>query len=266
MIHTRSFGAPGGLPTVMAHCFLGHSGSWASLVAAMRTPLDVVAFDLPGHGRSPMPDVPGDFHANVADLITSLVTRPALLVGHSFGAASMLRHALRHPATAKGLVLIEPVFFAVAKDQPEYPPYIESEGPMRRALALGDLDLAALKFLQLNIGSPDWNTLPPEARAKMSAQMPLVGAAIPGLYDDSGGLLEPGVMEAFDCPVLVILGARTSPIFFAEARELIKRLPRAHVASVAGAGHMVPITDVDEVARLMDDWLVEVGIDSTTTA
>lgn len=258
-MHSRRFGKPAGRPALLAHCFLGHAGSWKPLVEALPAPLDALAPDLPGHGRSPMPADPGDFHALAAEALGALITRPSLLIGHSFGAAALLRHALLHPASASGLVLIEPVFFAVARAAPEYAPYHADEARVHAAVAAGDLVGAARAFLALNPGSPDFDRLPEPAQAAMAAQMALVTATRAGLFEDSGGLLRPGVMETFTAPVLILLGADTTPIFHATAKALLERLPDATASVIPGAGHMAPITHAPETAAAIHDWMQRTG-------
>lgn len=261
MIHATHLGAPDGLPAVLAHCFLGHSGSWAAFVQASNPQPDALAFDLPGHGRSPMPDDPGDFHAMCAGVVAQVVERPALLIGHSFGAASLLRYALHNPEMVLGLVLIEPVFFAAGQNEPEYDPYVATEKPLHDAILAGDLEQAAKHFLSLNVGSPDWEKLPEPVRQLMARQMRLVGAAVEGLFEDSGGLLEPGLMESFTPPVLLINGEKTTGIFHATVRGLAQRLANVRCVEIAGAGHMVPISHPVETARAVDTWRAENGLD-----
>lgn len=261
MLHSRRMGAPGGLPALLAHCFLGHGGSWKPLVEALPVPLDALVPDLPGHGQSPAPADPGDFHALTAAALGALVTGPSLLIGHSFGAASLLRHALHHPATVTGLVLIEPVFFAAAEGEAAYEPYRAVEAPLHAAVAAGDLAQAARLFLALNPGSPDFDRLTPTAQAGMAAQMRLVTATRAGLFEDSGGLLRPGVMEGFDTPVLVILGSDTTPIFRATLRGLQDRLPDVTAATIPGAGHMVPLSHAQQTAAVIHQWMRAKGLE-----
>ncbi len=258
-LHGRRLGKPWGQPALLAHCFLSHGGIWARLIAALPAPLDALAPDLPGHGKSPMPADPGDFHALVAEAIGGLVTQPSLLIGHSFGAASLLRHALHHPAQATGLVLIEPGLFAIARDEPEHAPYLAQEAPMHAAVQGGDLAQAARHFLALNPGSPDYDALAEPVQMAMAAQMLLVVACVAGLHEDSGGLLAPGLMEGFDVPVLLMVGSETTPIFHAMVRALARRLPRAEIAVIAGAGHMVPASHPREAAAAIQGWMQRTG-------
>lgn len=252
-IHSRRLGQPDGQAAVLAHCFLGYSGSWARMIDRLAEPLDALALDMPGHGRSAMPVDPGDFHALVAAAITAHVTRPSLLIGHSFGAASMLRHALHHPDTAQGMVLIEPVFFAAAEDT-DLDAYVRGRQPLQDAFDAGDWPAAVRLFLSQNVGSPDYDTLADHAQALMEAQMKLVAAGEAGLIQDSGGLLAPGMMERFEAPVLLIVGSETTQIFHATVQGLQRRLPRAEIAVVDGAGHMVPISHAAQTAAVIDEW------------
>ena len=263
MIFTRRFGTPGALPTLMAHCFLGHSGAWQGLVDAMQTSVDALVFDMPGHGRSTAPTPPQDLHAAVSELITGFVTQPSLMIGHSFGGAAVLRHALHHPATARGLVLIEPVFFAAARGTPEYAAYLVEQRAMDAALATGDLAQAVRLFLAQNPGSPDFDTLPVPAQDLLMTQIRLHEAGNAGILGDSGHLLAPGLMEGFAPPVLILLGSATAPLFRATAEGLSRRLPNARIAVVEGAGHMLPISHPQATADLVEAWLHETRLHET---
>jgi len=260
MIHTTRMGAPTGLPAVLAHCFLGHSGGWKRLLEAMETPLDALAFDLPGHGRSAPWDGKGDLHTVATAALAAQITQPALLIGHSFGGTLALRQALEAPETVRGLVLIEPVLFAAARDTPVFAANIESEKPLRAAFMRGDLAGAAREFFALNGDEAGWNAMPEAARAVMIRQMAMIDAAAPALMADNAGLLLPGRMAAFDKPVLVLAGALSPPIFPAAAEAVAGRLPRAEYTRVPGAGHMAPLTHPAATAALIDGWLARNGL------
>lgn len=252
ILATTRFGAPGARPAVLAHCFLGHARAWARLVAALRRPLDALAFDLPGHGASPAPP-PGDLQAQVVAAMAPLVQAPSLLIGHSFGATVALRFALENPGLATGLVLFEPVFFAAARATPEYAPWLAVERPVHEALAQGRTHDAARAFLATNGG--DWAGMTPRAQAAMAARMPLLTATAPGIFDDSGDQLAPGRLEGLDLPVLMLAGSASPAMFRAIPRALARRLPRAEVHEIAGAGHMLPLTHPAESAGAIDAWL-----------
>lgn len=258
-VHRTRLGRPGGLPAVFAHCFLGHSGTWSRLIAALRTPLDAQAFDMPGHGRSGAWGGQGDLHAEVAALVGRFVADPALLIGHSFGGAAALRFALDRPERVTGLVLIEPVFFAVAAGEPEFAAHRAAEAMLHEAFATGDMQEAGRVFLALNGDADAWDALPEPQRAQIARQMPMVAASVAGVHADSGGLAAPGRLEAFDRPVLLLDGAVSPPTFGAVNRALARRLPRACRVTLPGAGHMLPITHGPEVADAIDRFLLDHG-------
>jgi pimeloyl-ACP methyl ester carboxylesterase len=253
-------GVAGGRSAVLAHCFLGHSGAWPRLLAALRAPLDAVAFDLPGHGRSDPWDGSGDLLATVAVGFDELTEDGALLIGHSFGAAGALRFAVTHPERVAGLVLIEPVFFAAARNEPEFIENEAAEAGLRAAYAAGDMAAAAAEFFALNGDAAGWAGMPAKMRAQVLAQMPMVAASVPGLHHDNAGLLAPGRMAGLRAPVLLLDGALSPPIFGAVNRALARLLLQARRITVPGAGHMLPITHESQTAALIDAWLVETGL------
>ncbi|MCC5969847.1 MAG: alpha/beta fold hydrolase [Pararhodobacter sp.] len=263
MIHTTRLGDPAGLPAVLAHCFLGHSGGWKRLIAALDTRLDATAFDLPGHGRSGPWDAQGDLHERSTAALAAQISAPALLIGHSFGGTLALRHALEAPDRVLGLVLIEPVLFAAVAGTPEFAAHVAAEEPLRRAFVRGDLAEAARVFFDINGDKAGWLAMPGPAREVMIRQIAMIDAAAPTLMEDSAGLLAPGRMEGFDKPVLVLAGAKSPPIFPAAAGAIAARLGRAEFARVPGAGHMAPLTHPHETAALIDAWAARIGLNET---
>lgn len=260
MIHTARLGDPAGLPAVLAHCFLGHCGGWKRLFEHLQTPLDAIAFDLPGHGRSDPWDGQGDLHSQATAILASLVTRPSILIGHSFGGTLALRYALERPDMVRALVLIEPVLFGAARGTPEFAQNTIAERPLYEAFARGDLNDAARIFFMLNGDEAGWAAMPAAARAKMTAQMPMIAVGVPAIVEDNAGLLTPGRMEALRVPALVLAGASSPPIFPAVARAVARRLGRAQFSSIAGAGHMAPISHPEATAALIDGWLATIGL------
>ncbi len=257
VLASHTLGAQDGWPAVFIHCFLGHSGAWKGLLAALEPKPAALAFDLPGHGQSPMPDHPGDLHAAVVEALAEALPRNGrkpIGVGHSFGGAVLLRHALAEPQYYRGLVLIEPVFFAAVRGQPAFALWEEAEGPVYRALQAGQAEKALRHFLAVNGDGTPWEALPMEERERLLRLIPLLSFMAEGVLDDSGDLLRPGRMEAFAVPVLLLAGERSPPIFGAVCAALAERLGCAKRVVVPEAGHMLPITHPREVAAVISAW------------
>ncbi|MEO1139287.1 MAG: alpha/beta hydrolase [Pseudomonadota bacterium] len=244
-----SFGQ-GPKPALMIHCSLAHSGSWGRMARHLSGALTMTAFDMPGHGRSAAWDDRGEIQEVTTRIAADLLDGPVHVVGHSFGATVALRLAVMHPELVQSLLLIEPVFYAVAlTDQPELQSTFKDQmRGFNEAMQADDLPAAAVAFLQMWGGGADWHNLTSDEQYRLAAQMPLVAAAEAALYDDVGGMLSPGVMEAINVPVLLLEGSTSPQIISAINTGLAARLPRTQRAVIAGAGHMLPITHAKQVS------------------
>jgi pimeloyl-ACP methyl ester carboxylesterase len=105
-----------GHPALLIHDLNASLNDWEALIPALVDAGYVTyACDLFGHGHSPHPPDPGQYHAQlhlaalrrwVDDL--KLVRAP-ILIGHGFGAYLCLRYTLGHPYRVFKLVLINPL-------------------------------------------------------------------------------------------------------------------------------------------------------------
>jgi pimeloyl-ACP methyl ester carboxylesterase len=114
----------------------------------------------------------------------------------------------------------------------------------------GDRLGAARMFHGLWGSGEPLDNLPERARAYIIDRIHLIPAQNRALLDDSAGLLRAGGLEALRQPVLLVEGALSPPIIAANHAELARRLPNARRASVANAGHMLPLTHPDDLAAL----------------
>ncbi len=97
----------------------------------------------------------------------------------------------------------------------------------------------------------------PKQRALVVAQMPLIAAQNATLFEDGAGILEPGRIEAFHIPVLLLRGEKSPPITAIVNAELADRFPNATEVMVNGAGHMAPITHESDIAAQVKAFLSE---------
>ncbi|WP_280833309.1 alpha/beta hydrolase [Mycolicibacterium frederiksbergense] len=105
-LHVHRYGPAQPPRLLLIHGLTGHGQRWKTLAEQHLPDVAVLAPDLLGHGRSSWA-APWTLDANVAAL-SSLLERPALVVGHSFGAAVALNLAAAHPDLVSGLVLLDP--------------------------------------------------------------------------------------------------------------------------------------------------------------
>jgi pimeloyl-ACP methyl ester carboxylesterase len=211
---------------------------------------NVLALDLPAHGRSAGPALAnvGDMADWVKKVLDEKKIRTAALVGHSMGALVALEFAARHPDATERIALI-----GVA-----YPMKVSEaflEAARRNDPAAYDMETI-------------WGH---------AAQVPLAGNPNPGMwmYGDTLARLSrlaPGVLHAdlhacnayaggldaaakLKCPVQFILGARDMMTPPRGAEELIGKIGQAKSTRVAISGHSLmaeaPDATLDALIRFL---------------
>ena len=251
----REFGT-GARRVLALHCTLGHSGAWRGLVDALGADVTFVTPDLLSHGRSPDWDRQGDYQDRCVAAIEPFLEEPMDVIGHSFSGTLALRLAVAHPEKLRSLTMIEPVYFAVAKeDDPDLLRDNDAKaGPFSAALRDGNDALGAQLFNRMwSDGGPKWADMPEVVRAGMTRSIHVVPAQRPSLYDDRPGMLKPGVLDRVNIPALLLRGSLCHPIVKVINDGLARRLPDAENRDVDGAGHMVPITHPSQTAKLLAD-------------
>ncbi len=249
--------APGAL---LIHPSLAHSGAWRHLAEALGPGFGALAPDLPGHGRSADWNEEGDYHdaaTRIAQDLLARCERPALLIGHSFGATVALRLALEDPQSVRALVLIEPVLFAALRGTDGFGRALEEQKALEELARKKGARAAAKAFMESWGTGIGWDDMPEEQRAQAARRMPLIAASAPALYEDRAGLLQPGRLEALQRPCLLLEGADSPPEIGAISHALAARLPDARRSIVAGAAHMLPITHPRECAREIGRFLAD---------
>jgi pimeloyl-ACP methyl ester carboxylesterase len=102
-----------GLATNLAFWYL-------AIFWALRKDFRVIVYDLRGHGQSAMPPsgyTSADMASDLDALLDHLNVKQAHVVGHSFGGAVALHHAVLHPERVASLTLADPRVLALYTDQ-----------------------------------------------------------------------------------------------------------------------------------------------------
>jgi pimeloyl-ACP methyl ester carboxylesterase len=236
---------------------MGQSGAWKGFARALEGEAEILAFDLPGHGRSP-DWVPGtDQHRIATDWATDLLQPGMHVVGHSYGATVALRLAVENRDAIKSLTLIEPTFLAAARDAaPElWAEHIEELTQYEAAAERDDFESAAQAFnASWGDGTP-WSQIPEKIRAHMARCIPFILGTRPFVMEDYAGLLKPGVLETLEMPVALVQGERTHPLIKTAISSLKERIKGCKLEVILGAGHMAPISHAENVAAVTRDLI-----------
>ncbi len=211
---------------------------------------NVLAVDLPGHGRSA--GAPRDGVEAIADWIVRLLDAVAVgeaaLVGHSLGALAVLEAAARHPSRVSRIALLGPAF------------------PM----AVSDTLIDAARV-------DDHVAFELIAGWSHSAGGQLGGNPVPGMWMMGGALRlmersRPGALfvdlqacnayanglvaaAAVRCPALLVLGARDLMAPPKAAQGLIDKLAEKRVVTLADCGHAVMAEQPDAVLDALAAFL-----------
>ncbi len=246
--------------TLCLHCSTGSSRQWRSLSATFGDNRRILAPDLLGYGDNP--PWPRDRALGLdtevqclAPLLAS-VTEPVDVVAHSFGAAVAIKLALTYPDKIRSLCLYEPVMFGLLAHDVDAGTGLveihETSSRIRRALADGDTDTAARRFIDFWSGVGTWNSMPEPRRENVRARIAKVRADFDALLADDTTL---AALAQLQMPILCLSGEH-SPLATRRIAELLAdTFPRAENHRFEGAGHMGPLTHPRQVNTTIEKFL-----------
>jgi pimeloyl-ACP methyl ester carboxylesterase len=175
----------------------------------------------------------------------------AHVVGHSWGGAIALELAAQHPATVASLVLLEPAF----PTTPAGAAFGRAMAPLIDRYQAGDAEGAVDGFLAL-VGDRNWRaiieqTVPGGIDQAVKDAATFFEIELPGPAWTFG----PEQAAASSCPVLSVLGSRSSPLFV-EGRQLLHAwFPACRDADIAGATHLLQLQVPGSVAAAIAAFL-----------
>jgi pimeloyl-ACP methyl ester carboxylesterase len=230
---------------IFIHGSGGDHSLWSLQYAKLHKQFNIVAIDLPGHGRSKgsgESDV-GNYCLWVRKLLDILHLKNPILVGHSLGAAITLQFALSYPKKIEGIVLV-----GGGLKMPVNPSLLE----FIKTNPAEAIDLMC-KF-----------SLAKENRPQFFAPLKksLSRANIDVLYSDllaCDKLDLTSQISKITAPVLVICGAEdkmTPPDF---SRQIAGGINGAKLCLIEGAGHMVMMERPKEFSEALNIFALSIS-------
>jgi len=218
---------------VFIHGFGGKAEHWQYQMQKFALDNRVVALDLRGHGLSDAPDSGYDMPRIQLDLETALtqlkVSKPFVLIGHSYGGAVVTDYALNHPDQIEKLILIATV---------------------------GEFKLNPLYRL--------WRYLPDSALAVMQPFVkPWLHGSLPALKQFYiTNLTQWKGWDKFaqlKVPTLVIRGNRDALFDRPMFEKVAPSIPNAEDVDIGTSGHMVMLERREAVDRAVERFLDDEG-------
>lgn len=219
-----AFEAGAGRPLVLLHGNGESHRVFDAMVPLLAPRRRLVGLDSRGHGASPRGSGPltvGSMADDVDAALDALGLAGVDLLGFSDGGNVALELALRHPGRAGRLVVVGANLFPDGLKAGSLWPMRAVHAVLRRAAGIG----------------PAWRAR--EERWALMTEQPRI---------------DPASLARVDAPVLVVAGERDL-VRDEHTRLIAAALPRAELAIVAGAGHLLPRTRPAELAALVDGFL-----------
>jgi len=277
-IHYYHAGAGANKPVmVMVHGVTDIGLCWTTLTWKLQNAYDIYMLDTRGHGLSD-PFTPTD---NTETLIKDVVgfvqamnlTKP-ILVGHSMGAATVMRVGAEYPDLAKAVIMLDPFLASTGSNRgsnrsTQQAAESSTAAPARRAstpLSVSMMGDPATLVKQNNYRfrdlvekgareNPKWDKVDVLYWALSKKQYH-------GPYTQGGQQAMFGSMQVGDAlsriPVpALVLKADGSPEARKANEEAVKDLPRVRLVHVDGAAHNLHHDDLARTVKEINDFLVQ---------
>lgn len=254
--HWRVLGQ-GSRAALALHCNLGHSGAFRGVATELDHVLTIQAPDMPGHGRSGAYQGGGATGSRLIDAIVARIDAPVDVIGHSYGAMIGLRLAIERPDLVRSLSIFEPVLMQAARaDAPQE--FAKNERHMSEVIALveaGKPEAGVRHFVEEWGDGTPWEALPGHVRAAFVRQVAFVVATQPEVQDDTANVL--AQLHKISVPTVVMDGALSPAIMKPVCDYVARTVASGRRVTVAGAGHMGPISHPVEMAAQISKILAE---------
>lgn len=253
MIHVEAHGQ--GPDLVLLHGWGLHGGIFGSVVPALASRHRLHLVDLPGHGRSALPDEDYTLE-NIARSVAAAVPPDAVWLGWSLGGRIALAATAQGAAIARLILVGTNPCFTQRADWPHG--MAETEFDRFAAAVRDDWEQTLHRFLALQArGSErareELRTLRQALFAHGQPQPAALAGGLNILRDADLRPMLPGITQ----PALVLHGARDTLAPLAAAEYTAARLPQGKLQVIAGAGHAPFLSHPDEFLHAVEEFAHE---------
>ena len=251
-VYTESHGS--GPDIVLVHGWGLHGGIWKSVAKKLADSYRVTIVDLPGYGRSPLPN--GDYTLEtVAELVAEVAPNEAAWIGWSLGGMVAMQLALAHAAHVQRLILIASTPKFIAGD--DWPWGLDANVfHMFEQNLVQDARATLSRFFALQVHDLDnaQETLR-KLRHQLTERAPEQQALELSLAILRRSDLR-SALARIQCPTLLIQGNADNIVTQGTATALQQALPNATLQIIRNAGHAPFLSHEKEFLNAVDDFLL----------
>jgi magnesium chelatase accessory protein len=253
--HVQQMGS--GPVVLLLHGTGAATHSWRALAPLLAARFTVVAPDLPGHGFTEMPPRQGlslrDMARDIGELLRTLAVGPAMVVGHSAGAAIMVRMTIDGIIAPRALVSLNGALLPFGG--------IASQlfSPLAKLLALNPLvprmfawrasDRSAVERLIGNTGSKiDEAGVEFYRRLVSSARHVSAALAMMANWDLESLVRD---LPKLKTPLVLVAGGEDRAVSSDQAFRIRERVPSARIEYLRGLGHLAHEENPESVGQII---------------
>ncbi|WP_190246194.1 alpha/beta fold hydrolase [Gelidibacter gilvus] len=252
---------------LFVHGLSSNADAWSKNIADLKADYTCVAVDLPGYGKSSLPDAaytPSYFAEVLSKFIGKLDLKNVILIGHSMGGQASVKLATEHPELIEKLILVAPAG-------------LEQFSEANAAMMKGFLTPASVKNTtdaQIENNYALNFYVQPEEVSKMITDRKNITKASDfeahcnAIVKSVSGMLDDRVcddLKAIQQPTLVIFGDKDmlipnryfNPTLTTEAvgKIALENIPHATLEFIPDAGHFVQFEKPKEVNALIQQFV-----------
>jgi lipase len=241
-----------GTPVVFLHSGVGSAGEWKQVFSLWPEGYRLFAIEAYPDGTDPGADGHQslDDYADQVYAVAEHVGSPIHLVGFSWGGATALRAATAAPDLMASLTVIEPQAYGLLRtqDTDAYAQICDLRDQWRDHVRAERWYEAFEAFIDFYNGAGSFAQWPPPRREAFLAVQRGRGDLWDVLFDLPVTL---DALTTVTVPAHVVEGSRSSAVEHALCEVVRRQMPHAHHTVIEDAGHMMPLTHPEPLARAL---------------
>lgn len=225
---------------VFLHGWQSNAAVWNGVLEKLKNnPARLIAPDLPGFGKSPMPKQAwgvGEYAAMVKKLIEKQELKDVILVGHSFGGRVAIKLAAAHPEMVQKLVLVDAAGF-------------------RNEKIINKLKILAAKTVKPLFALPVLKQLKEAAYRAVGANDYAAAGPMRAIFVKTINEDLSGYLPKITAQTLLIWGGKDKETLLAFGQVMNRLIPNSKLVVLEGAGHFSFIDEPEKFTELIHGLL-----------